>query len=85
MGVRVEVVSLSPEGSPEQREVERFHGEGRIAARGFQHAHYVPGQLFLMDADVVGFLWLPLGTFVVFSRAEEPERDKLDHDVHVDV
>jgi len=80
VGVRVEVVSLSPEGSSEQREVERFQGEGRIAARGFQHAHFVPGQLFLMDTDVVGFLWLPLGTFVVFSRAEEEgERELLEH------
>ena len=26
-------------------QVERFRGEGRIAARGFEHAHYVPGQL----------------------------------------
>ena len=24
-----------------------------------------------MDDDVVGFLWLPLGTFVVFSRVSE--------------
>lgn len=28
-------------------------------------------QLFLMDEDVLGFLWLPLGTFVVFSRVNE--------------
>lgn len=76
VGVRVEVVSLSPDGAPEQREVERYHGEGRIAARGFQHAHFVPGQLFLMDTDVLGFLWLPLGTLVVFNRvSEEEERD----------
>ena len=33
----------------------------------------VPGQLFLLDADVIGFLWQPLGTFVVFSR-------ETDHD-----
>jgi len=71
VGVRVEVVSLSSDGGSQQRELERYRGEGRVAARGFQHAHYVPGQLFLMDEDVVGFLWLPLGTFVVFSRVEE--------------
>ena len=70
-GVRVEVVSLSADGNQEQKEVEQFQGEGRIAARNFQHAHFVPGQLFLMDDDVLGFLWLPLGTFVVFSRVEE--------------
>jgi len=70
-GVRVEVVSLSADGNQEQKEVEQFQGEGRIAARNFQHAHFVPGQLFLMDSDVLGFLWLPLGTFVVFSRVEE--------------
>lgn len=70
-GVRVEVVSLSSDGSQEQREVEQYQGEGRIAAMGFEHAHFVPGQLFLMDTDVLGFLWLPLGTFVVFSRVNE--------------
>mmetsp|Transcript_9608 Transcript_9608/g.23846 ORF Transcript_9608/g.23846 Transcript_9608/m.23846 type:complete len:311 (+) Transcript_9608:201-1133(+) len=70
-GVRVEVVSLSSDGSQEQREVEQFQGEGRIAAVNFQHAHFVPGQLFLMDEDVLGFLWLPLGTFIVFSRVHE--------------
>jgi hypothetical protein len=72
-GVRVEVVSLSSDGAPQQREVERYVGEGCIAARGFQHAHYVPGQLFLMDTDVLGFLWLPLGTLVVFNRVPEDE------------
>ena len=73
MGVRVEVLSISSSGGHEQREVEQFNGEGRIAARGFRHPHYVPGQLFLMDDDVVGFLWLPIGTFVVFSRVPEEE------------
>jgi hypothetical protein len=73
LGVRVEVISLSADGAQDQREVEQFGGEGRIAARGFQHAHYVPGQLFLMDDDVVGFLWLPIGTFVVFTRVPEEE------------
>lgn len=73
MGVRVEVLALSPDGGHEPREVEQFHGEGRIAARGFRHPHFVPGQLFLMDDDVIGFLWLPIGTFVVFSRVPEDE------------
>ena len=26
-----------------------------------------------MDDDVVGFLWLAIGTFVVFSRVPEPD------------
>jgi len=73
VGVRVEVVSLSADGAPQQRDVERYNGEGRIAAKGFQHAHYVTGQLFLMDTDVIGFLWLPLGTLVVFNRVPEEE------------
>jgi len=73
VGVRVEVLSLSADGAHEPREVEQFRGEGRIAARGFRHPHYVPGQLFLMDDDVVGFLWLAIGTFVVFSRVPEDE------------
>jgi len=78
VGVRVEVVSLSSDGAPQQREVERYHGEGRIAARGFQHAHFVPGQLFLMDTDVLGFLWLPLGTLVVFNRVPEEEERRME-------
>ena len=76
VGVRVEVLSLNPDGGHEPREVEQYKGEGRIAARGFRHPHYVPGQLFLMDDDVVGFLWLAIGTFVVFSR--EPEDEEPD-------
>ena len=71
--MRVEVLALSADGGHEPREVEQFHGEGRIAARGFRHPHYVAGQLFLMDDDVVGFLWLAIGTFVVFSRVPEDE------------
>ena len=43
VGVRVEVLSLSENGSHEPRDVEQFKGEGRIAARGFRHPHYVPG------------------------------------------
>jgi len=78
VGVRVEVLSLAPDGSHEPRDVEQFKGEGRIAARGFRHPHYVPGQLFLMEDDVVGFLWLAIGTFVVFSRV--PEDDEPDAD-----
>uniref|UniRef100_A0A7S0NYJ9 UVR domain-containing protein n=1 Tax=Calcidiscus leptoporus TaxID=127549 RepID=A0A7S0NYJ9_9EUKA len=84
VGVRVEVVSLSSDGVSQQREVERFRGEGRIAARGFEHAHYVPGQLFLMDDNVIGFLWVPLGTFVVFSRVDE-NVEEVDPHVQVDV
>ena len=45
MGVRVEVLSLTDDGSHEPRDVEQFKGEGRIAARGFRHPHYVPGQV----------------------------------------
>ena len=69
----MEVLALSADGGHEPREVEQFHGQGRIAARGFRHPHFVPGQLFLMDDDVIGFLWLPIGTFVVLSRVPEDE------------
>ena len=70
VGVRVEVVSVGSDGS-EQREVERYHGEGRVAARGFQHAHYVPGQLILVEPDTIGFLWQQMGIFVVFNREQD--------------
>ena len=76
VAVRVEVLSLSSDEGQKPREVEQFLGEGRIAARGFKHPHYVPGRLFLMDDDVIGFLWMPIGTFVVFSRV--PEDDEPD-------
>eukprot|EP00967_Tisochrysis_lutea_P153867 scaffold304540_cov40-Tisochrysis_lutea.AAC.2 len=80
VGVRVEVVSVGSDGTSQPQEVERYKGAGRIAARGFQYAHFVPGQLFLMDTDVIGFLWLQLGTFVVFNRvSDEPPDDADDY------
>ena len=30
-----------------------------------------------MDDDVLGFLWLPIGTFVVFARQQEEEEKTL--------
>jgi hypothetical protein len=71
--VRVEVLSVPADGNNEPKEVEQFRGEGRIAARGFRHPHFVPGRLCLMDDDVIGFLWMPIGTFVVFSRVPEDD------------
>mmetsp|Transcript_127135 Transcript_127135/g.220382 ORF Transcript_127135/g.220382 Transcript_127135/m.220382 type:complete len:363 (-) Transcript_127135:229-1317(-) len=72
MNFRVEVVSLSQEDSSEnKREVPHFEGQGRVAAKGFQQARFVPGKLYLLDDDVVGFLWVPLGAFVVFNRVKE--------------
>lgn len=73
----VEIVRIQPEGTHEKTEAERYRGEGCVAAKGYQRAHYIPGQLHLLedgdDLDVVGFHWVQLGTFVMFSRASEEE------------
>lgn len=73
----VEIVRIQPEGTHEKTEAERYRGEGCVAAKGYQRAHYIPGQLHLLedgeDLDVVGFHWVQLGTFVMFSRATEEE------------
>lgn len=73
VGVGVQMVSVSADGEAQQHEAERFAGEGCVAARGFQHAHFVPGQLFVMEEGVLGFLWMPLGTMVIFRRLEGAE------------
>jgi len=73
VGVGVQVMSVSADGETREHEAERFAGEGCVAARGFQHAHFVPGQLFLMEEGMLGFLWMPLGTMVVFKRLEGAE------------
>lgn len=72
MKFSVEVVRLSQEdSSADKRDVPHFEGQGRVAAKGFQQDRFVPGKLYLLDDDVVGFLWVPLGAFVVFSRVKE--------------
>lgn len=73
---RIEVVRVSNSGDSEPMDVEKYRGEGCVAAKGYQRAHYIPGQLHLMDGeelDLVGFHWAALGTFVMFSRATEEE------------
>jgi hypothetical protein len=52
-------------------EVEQFPGEGRVARSGFRDANFVPGRLFILDDDTISFIWLPLGTVVVFKRVED--------------
>jgi hypothetical protein len=79
---RVEVVRIH-ENTQERMEAERYRGEGCVAAKGYQHAHYIPGQLHLLedgeDLDVVGFHWMKLGTFVMFSRATEEDGRAAQH------
>lgn len=54
-----------------------------ITTNGGKQAHFANGQLYLMDHNINGFMWLPLGNSVVFSRIDEiTDLDKmLDTDV----
>ena len=52
-------------------EVEQFRGAGRVARSGFRDANYVPGRLLILSESSISFIWLPLGTVVVFSRQKE--------------
>jgi hypothetical protein len=54
----------------EQKKVEEFIAEGMIATKGYEHAHFVPGRLFLLDETTIGFLWVPIGQFVTLERME---------------
>jgi hypothetical protein len=64
--------------STEGEEVEQFRGAGRVARSGFRDANYVPGRLFILGDDAISFIWLPLGTVVVFTRVKEGNEDDGD-------
>lgn len=76
VGKRVSVVEVLADGVERRAAVERFTGEGCVAAKGYRDAHFVHGQLLLMDENALGFLWVPLGTMVTFKRAVEAEEVK---------
>jgi hypothetical protein len=61
--------------STEGEEVEQFRGAGRVARSGFRDANFVPGRLFILGDDAISFIWLPLGTVVVFTRVKEVHED----------
>jgi hypothetical protein len=64
--------------STEGEEVEQFRGAGRVARSGFRDANFVPGRLFILGDDAISFIWLPLGTVVVFTRVKEGDEDGHD-------
>ena len=59
--------------NPEDSHVATPYYRAHFADRWFLDGLTVAGGPDLLDADVIGFLWQPLGTFVVFSR-------ETDHD-----
>ena len=59
-------------------EVEQFRGAGRVARSGFRDANFVPGRLFILNDNSISFIWLPLGTVVVFTRQKERNHDDGD-------
>ena len=44
-----------------------FEGEGQVAAANFQFPYFVPGRLLLFPEGFFGFLWLPLGSLIMFE------------------
>jgi hypothetical protein len=59
-------------------EVEQFRAAGRVARSGFRDANFVPGRLFILNDNSISFIWLPLGTVVVFTRQKERNHDDGD-------
>jgi hypothetical protein len=57
--------------STDGKDVEQYKGMGRVARSGFRDANFVPGRLFILGDDAISFIWLPLGTVVVFKRVSE--------------
>lgn len=48
--------------------VAAFRGKGQVAEAGFRRAQQVEGRLVLFEEEgVLGFMWLPLGTLIVFE------------------
>lgn len=61
-----------------------YSGEGRISKKKNDEAHWANGALCLMGLgeEIFGFLWIPLGLFIVFKR---PGSDDDDDDKAVKV
>lgn len=65
------VMAVTKDGKYAEHEADHFEGQGRVASNNFESPHFVPGQLYILDEDIVGFLWLPLGQLVLFNRMED--------------
>lgn len=74
--VNLKVMAVTKDGKYAEHEADHFEGQGRVASSNFESPHFVPGQLYILDDDIVGFLWLPLGQFVLFNRMEDvPDKE----------
>ena len=67
-------IEIDPQGKaiPRNLEVlERWHGHGQVACKGFSRAHFVPGQLVLIG-DHFAFVWMTpgnaMGHQIFFTR-----------------
>jgi len=72
------VRTLSDGDAVHERDVQRFPGQGRIAEKGFAHPQYVDGEFFLMDVDMFGFLWTPMGSLITFTRVDPREAEMIE-------
>jgi len=62
-------ISLGREASKQWgcRHLQRFAGQGQVAAEGFTKSQFVDGQLILVN-QYFSFAWLPIGHQVFFGR-----------------
>ncbi|XP_060082624.1 F-box only protein 31-like [Ylistrum balloti] len=49
----------------------RFHGKGRIAGHGYHNPSLTPGHLVVFDDNTLGFMWMELLSFSMYSRVME--------------
>jgi len=52
-----------------------IQGRGQVAKAGFQSPTFIDGQLLLFEEGVLGFIFLPMASMIVFERVFE-ETDK---------
>jgi hypothetical protein len=79
-GIAIEVVSVT-EDDKKEMPVGLYSGEGRISKMKNDEAHWANGALCLMvmGEETFGFLWIPLGLFVVFKRPGSGDLVNVEH------
>merc|ERR1712066_612959 len=65
--MKIEGIMLkeAEDGTVVKDQVEDFRAEGLVATKNMGDAHYIPGRLYLLGEETIGFLWESIGQFVV--------------------
>mmetsp|Transcript_3822 Transcript_3822/g.9908 ORF Transcript_3822/g.9908 Transcript_3822/m.9908 type:complete len:296 (-) Transcript_3822:85-972(-) len=72
------VVRRLSSGAESEHLVTRYTGSGQVATKGFTDPCFVEGELFMFDTETVGFMWVPFGQLILFSRVDGPEAEIIE-------